>query len=237
MSAQLTTAVLDRVSAIAPAIAARAQPQGDRADMDSLGWEGALPTTGGVQQIGHDREIYGEGDTATFFYKVAHGVVRTCKFLSDGRRQIEAFHREGDVFGFEAGTAHRLTAEAVCDCTLIAYRRNGLEQLAASNETLSRQLFGYFMQGMVRAQEHALVLRRTALERVVAFLQASALQSADRRTISLPMTRQDIADYLGLTIETVSRTLSQLERDEVIALPAAREIRVRDWASLEDLAA
>jgi CRP/FNR family nitrogen fixation transcriptional regulator len=236
MSAQLAAA-LDRVSAFAPAFAARSLLQADAAPSET-GWDRALPTTGGVIQIAHDSEIYGEGDDAVFFYKVVKGVVRTCKFLSDGRRQIEAFHREGDVFGFGPGASHRLTAETVSDCTLIAYRRKGVEQLATTNETLSQQLFGYFMEGLTRAQEHALVLgRRSAMERVGAFLHEAALQSADGRTITLPMTRQDIADYLGLTIETVSRTLSQLERDDVIAIPAARQIRIRDTSWLEDIAA
>lgn len=236
MSAQLA-GVQDRVSAYAPAFAARSLLQDDGAEVRG-GWESALPTTGGVQQVAHDGEIYGEGDDAIFFYKVVRGVVRTCKFLSDGRRQVEAFYREGDVFGFEGRASHRLTAEAVSDCTLIAYRRKGAEQLAAASETLSQQLFGYFMDGLTRAQEHALVLgRRSAVERVGAFLHEAAKQSPDGRTINLPMTRQDIADYLGLTMETVSRTLSQLERDHVIALPAIRQIRVRDTAWLEALAA
>jgi CRP/FNR family nitrogen fixation transcriptional regulator len=237
MSAQVAAA-LDRVSAFAPGFAARALLQDAAGDALGSGWERALPTAGGILPVAHGAEIYGEGDDAVFFYKVVGGVVRTCKFLSDGRRQIEAFHREGDIFGFEAGKNHRLTAEAVSDCTLIAYRRKGVEQLAATNETLSRQLFGYFMQRMSRAQEHALVLgRRSAMERIGIFLHEAAQRSPDGRTISLAMSRQDIADYLGLTIETVSRTLSQLERDEVIAIPASRQIRVRDPAWLEDLAA
>jgi CRP/FNR family nitrogen fixation transcriptional regulator len=232
------TAAFEGASAVAPASAART-PRQDHADEAwGSGWEGVLLAAGGVLQVAHDAEIYGEGADAVAFYKVVHGVVRTCKFLSDGRRQIEAFHRDGDVFGFEAGNAYRLTAEAVSDCTVIAYRRKGVEKLAAASETLSQQLFGFFLQGMTRAQEHALVLgRRSAVERVGAFLHEAAQRSRDGRTIILPMARQDIADYLGLTIETVSRTLSQLERDEVIAIPVSRQIRVQDPSWLEDLAA
>ena len=237
MSAQLTTPV-DRMPAFVPAFAARTLSQGDTGDARSAGWEGGLPTTGGILLVPQDAEIYGEGDAAVLFYKLARGVVRTCKFLNDGRRHIEAFQREGDVFGFEAGTAYRLTAEAVTDCSLIAYRRKGVEQLAAASETLSQQLFGYFMQGMTRAQEHALILgRRSAIERVGAFLHEAAQQSPDGRTISLAMDRRDIADYLGLTIETVSRTLSQLERDGLIAIPVSRQIRVQKPARLQDLVA
>jgi CRP/FNR family nitrogen fixation transcriptional regulator len=236
MSAQLTP--LDRASAFAPAFGAQALLQTGAVGAHGDDWESVLPTTGGVQQFAHDSEIYGEGDDAVFFYKVIRGVVRTCKFLSDGHRQIEAFYRESDVFGFESGVTHRLTAEAVSQCTLIAYRRKGVEQLAAASEALSRQLFRYFTQGLARAQEHALVLgRRSAIERLGAFLHEAAQHCSDGHTIILPMTRQDIADYLGLTIETVSRTLSQLERDEVIALTAPRQIQVRDLDWLEDLAA
>ena len=234
----LLAATLDRVAAFAPALAARALWPDGAVETQGPGWDGAAPTAGGVRQVARDAEIYGEGDEAVYFYKMVSGVVRTCKFLSNGRRQIEAFHREGEVFGFESAKAHRLTAEAVSNCTLIAYRRKGVEQMAASNGALSQHLCGYFMQGMTRAQEHALVLgRRSAMERVGAFLNEAAQQSADKRTISLAMTRQDIGDYLGLTIETVSRTLSQMEREGVIAIPSIRQIRVRDLSRLADLAA
>jgi len=218
-----------------PAIAARgawnALPTVGR-----YGPEGELSATGAVLSFAHDREIYGEGDEAELFFKVVSGVVRTCKFLSDGRRQIEAFHVAGDLFGFEAVEDYRLSAEAVSDCTVIAYRRKGVERLAAENEALSRQLFAYAMRGMTRAQDHSLLLgRKSALEKVAAFLLECAEHSSDIRSISLAMSRQDIADYLGLTIETVSRTLSQLERDGVIALPSAREIRFRNPTALRDL--
>ena len=195
-----------------------------------------------------DREIYGEGDAAESFFKVAAGVVRTCKFLSDGRRQIEGFHVAGDVFGFEAGAEHRLSAEAVCDCRLTSHRRRGLEGLAATDLALSQQLLSYAMRGMTRAQDHSLLLgRKSAVEKVAAFLMEWAQHSAGCQTITLAptitlvptitlaMTRQDIADYLGLTIETVSRTLSQLERDAVIEIPTARQIRFKDPAALQGL--
>jgi CRP/FNR family transcriptional regulator, nitrogen fixation regulation protein len=183
-----------------------------------------------------DREIYGEGDAADTFFKVVEGVVRTCKFLNDGRRQIDGFHVTGDVFGLEAGAEHRLSAEAVCNCRLTSHRRRGLERLAANDLALSQQLLSYAMRGMTRAQDHSLLLgRKSAVEKVAAFLMECAQHSAGCQTITLTMTRQDIADYLGLTIETVSRTLSQLERDAVIEIPTARQIRFRDPAALQDL--
>ena len=105
-----------------------------------------------------------------------------------------------------------------------------------SSHALSRQMFAYAMQNMVRAQDHALLLgRKSAVEKVVAFLMEWAEHSPRSGTVALAMTRQDIADYLGLTIETVSRTLSQLERDAMIELPSARQIRFKDPAALRAL--
>lgn len=193
----------------------------------------ALSAIGPVLHFGQDQAIYGEGDAADVFYKVASGVVRTCKFLSDGRRQIDSFHFAGDLFGLEAASAHYLCAEAVRDCAVISYRRRGLEALAANDRTLSRQLFSYAMQSVARAQEHALLLgRRNAVEKVAAFLVALSDSAADGEFVALEMTRQDIADYLGLTMETVSRTLSQFERAAFIALPTARQVRMKDRAAL-----
>lgn len=235
MPAQLAASP-DRVSTFASALAATNLLQGGGIEAREPHWDSGLPIAAGVLQVAAAAEVYGEGGDATVFYKVVRGVVRTCKFRNDGRRQIEAFYEEGDIFGFESGTTYRMTAEAVTDCSLITYRRKGIERLAAGNEALTQQLLGYLMEGMTRAQEHALLLgRRSAVERVAVFLHSAAQQSANGRTINLVLTRQDIADYLGLTIETVSRTLSQLERDAIIALPAARQIEVEDAAWLEEL--
>ena len=196
---------------------------------------GALASTGTVLHFFQDREIYGEGDAADSFFQVVEGVVRTCKFLSDGRRQIDGFHVAGDVFGFEAESARRMSAEAVCDCTLTSHRRRGLEGMAA-DPALLQQLFSYAMRSVTRAQDHSLLLgRKSAVEKVAAFLVEWAQHSAGCHAITLAMTRQDIADYLGLTIETVSRTLSQLERDAVIEIPTARQIRFKNPAALHNL--
>lgn len=196
------------------------------------------PQIGTVQTIAQDQEIFCEGGNADYFFKVVSGVVRTCKFLADGRRQIDAFYVVGDIFGFETSGLHKLSAEAVTPCTVIAYRRTKVDILADCDKTLSVELLNFAMRGMAKAQEHSLLLgRRGAMEKVAGFLLAWAGNSSNRKTIALAMTRQDIADYLGLTIETVSRTLSQLERDHVIDLPSARQIQLRNLEMLEDLAA
>ena len=197
-----------------------------------------LRTAGTVINITGGREICAEGDDTDVFYKVVSGVVRVCRFLSDGRRQIEAFHISGEVFGFEMGDQRRLAAEAVSNCTLVCYRRRSVETLALKDENVTRQLFQYAMQSLAQAQGHSLLLgRRGAAEKVASFLLGWAGHSAEGRIVNLAMTRQDIADYLGLTIESVSRSLSQMERDGLIGLPNIRQVRLNNIQALEDLAA
>jgi CRP/FNR family nitrogen fixation transcriptional regulator len=197
-----------------------------------------LRTAGTVVHVAQGREIFAEGDEPEVFYQVLSGVVRVCKFLSDGRRQIEAFHVTGEVFGFELGSEHVLSAEAVSDCTMVSYRRRNIEMLAQKDETVTRQLFQYAMQNLAQAQYHSLLLgRRGAAEKVASFLLNWAKHSTDKRVVTFAMTRQDIADYLGLTIETVSRSLSQFERDGVIVLASARELRLTNFKALEEIAA
>jgi len=215
--------ILSRHSTIAPI-----------GDTSNLG--GCLRALGPVLNFAQNRDIYEEGDEADIFYKVVSGVVRTCKFLGDGRRQIDAFHIAGDLFGLEMRHSHSLCAEAVSGCTVISYRRRGIEALAANDEVLSRQLFLYAMRNLARAQEHSLLLGRgSAVEKVAAFLIEVSEPMPDAKVISLAMTRQDIGDYLGLTVETVSRTFSQLEREAFIELPSARQIWVKDRDALRRL--
>jgi CRP/FNR family nitrogen fixation transcriptional regulator len=191
---------------------------------------------GAISHFGADREIFVEGDGAEVFFKVVSGTVRTCKFLSDGRRQIEAFYGPGDVFGFELSDERLLNAEAVTDCNLVTYRRKGVEAAALRDEILAQQLLSYAMHSVGHAQKHAFLLgRRAAMEKVASFLLDWAARAKKQGAIDLPMSRQDMADYLGLTIETVSRTLSQMEREGLIAIPNARQISFLRREALEDL--
>jgi CRP/FNR family transcriptional regulator, nitrogen fixation regulation protein len=194
---------------------------------------------GATRILAKDEEVFGEGDRAAFFYKVVAGAVRTSKLLSDGRRQIDAFHLPGDLFGIEAGEEHRFGAEAVGDATVIAYRRCSLDGLGASDGAVARQVVGAMMRSLERAQNHLLVLgRKTAIEKIATFLIDLAERSPDGDHLDLPMSRTDIADYLGLTIETVSRSLTQLERQGVIGLPAhRRSIVLKNKRELERLGA
>jgi CRP/FNR family nitrogen fixation transcriptional regulator len=183
-----------------------------------------------------DTEIYGEGSAADEFFEVVTGMVRTCKFLKNGRRQIDAFHTQGEVFGVEAASEHGFSAEAVCDCTVISYRRHGRHGVNFGDAQMSEQMFGFAMRRVARAQNHALLLGcLSAIEKVANFLTEWAEHSPGGTDITLAMARGDIADYLGLTIETVSRTLSHLERESIIAIPSPRQIRLTNPKALQVL--
>ncbi|HEX2726981.1 MAG TPA: helix-turn-helix domain-containing protein [Beijerinckiaceae bacterium] len=196
------------------------------------------PAVGATRRLGKDEEVFGEGDRAAYFYKVVSGAVRTSKLLSDGRRQIDAFHLAGDMFGIESGDEHRFSAEAVGDAAVVVYRRCALDTLAAQDGAFAREIVAAMMRALERAQEHMLLLgRKSAIEKIASFLLDMAERACDN-AIELPMSRIDIADHLGLTIETVSRSLTQLERKGLIALPAQRRtIRLRHKAALENLRA
>jgi CRP/FNR family nitrogen fixation transcriptional regulator len=192
---------------------------------------------GSVRVLAKDEEIFAEGDRAAFFYKVISGAVRTSKLLSDGRRQIDAFHLAGDMLGIEAGDEHRFSAEAVGPAKVVSYRRWSLEMLASGNGAFAREVVQAMMRSLERAQNHMLLLgRKSAVEKVATFLLDLAERSFADGHVDLPMSRSDIADHLGLTIETVSRSLTQLERDRVIDVPAHRRtIVLRDRAALRRL--
>jgi CRP/FNR family transcriptional regulator, nitrogen fixation regulation protein len=196
-----------------------------------------LPGLGSTLKLSKDEEVFAEGDRAAFFYKVVSGAVRTSKLLSDGRRQIDAFHLPGDIFGVESGDEHRFGAEALGDTTVIRYRRCSLDTLATSDGAFARELVGAMMRSLERAQAHMLLLgRKSAVERIATFLLDLADRISKDGHVALPMSRIDIADHLGLTIETVSRSLTQLERQKVIELPAhRRSIVLRDKAALRRL--
>jgi CRP/FNR family transcriptional regulator, nitrogen fixation regulation protein len=196
----------------------------------------SAPSLGATRRLGKDEEVFGEGDRAAFFYKVVSGAVRTSKLLSDGRRQIDAFHLPGDIFGIESGAEHRFSAEAVGDAAVVVYRRCALDALATQDGAFAREIVAAMMRSLERAQEHMLLLgRKSALEKIATFLLDMAERAGDD-AIELPMSRTDIADHLGLTIETVSRSLTELGRKGLIALSAQRRtIRLLDKAALQRL--
>jgi CRP/FNR family nitrogen fixation transcriptional regulator len=192
----------------------------------------AAPAQDGVgvrMQYDRDEEVFGEGEASRYVYRVLSGAVRTYRLLSDGRRQIVEFHMPGDVFGLDGDAHHTLGAEAIRATSLQVMRREAFLHEGRGAEAAIAALMKKFQ----RAQAHMLLLgRHTACERVASFLldfhhRASAI------AIDLPMSRQDIADYLGLTIETVSRTFTQLQSAGLIDLISCRRVVLRNPAALE----
>ncbi|SFP21905.1 CRP/FNR family transcriptional regulator, nitrogen fixation regulation protein [Bradyrhizobium sp. Ghvi] len=162
-------------------------------------------------------EIYGEKESADYVYQVKSGAVRSYKLLSDGRRQIGAFHLVGDIFGLENGASHRFTAEAIVETTVRLIRRESLETVAESDAMVAKNLLCMTTINLQHAEDHMLLLgRKTSLERVAAFLLEMDKRIAASAVMALPMSRRDIADYLGLTLETVSRALSRLHELGII---------------------
>ena len=190
---------------------------------------------GAPMSFARNSEIYGENEPAEFLYKLVSGAVRTSKILNDGRRQIGEFYLPGDIFGLEVGTEHAFSAEAIADAKVIVIKRSAVEALAARDNDVARQLWATTGRELQRMQEHILLLIKTAQERVAGFLLEMAMRIKSTTEIELPMSRQDIADYLGLTIETVSRTLTILENSAAIALPSSRRIVLRNPAALRRL--
>jgi len=182
-------------------------------------------------------EIFAEGDAADCFFKVVSGTVRTCKLLNDGRRQIDAFHLAGDIFGLESGGEHHFTAEAVEEVEVLAFRRGQFTSLVHDDPEFGDQLMEAMLSSLDRAHDHMVLLgRKTAQEKIATFLLDMAARLARTDRFELPMQRADIADHLGLTIETVSRTLTQMVRDGLIKLAATgRTIVLADRHALQAL--
>ncbi|HTI66301.1 MAG TPA: helix-turn-helix domain-containing protein [Caulobacteraceae bacterium] len=219
-------------------------------DLGGAGIGGVMsPKTGGLitlsprvsapgftMDFDRNEEIYGQEEEADFVYKIVSGVVRTSRMLNDGRRQVVAFYYPGDVFGLEPGELHALSAEAVTDCRVALARRRSLERAADRDNGAARDLWALTARDLQSLGEHMLLLsRKGATERVAIFLLQLAERTETDR-LELPMSRTDIADYLGLTIESVSRSMTQLEREGAIALPSARRVVVRNRDALDDYA-
>jgi CRP/FNR family transcriptional regulator, nitrogen fixation regulation protein len=178
-------------------------------------------------------EIYGEGEAFSHIYQVVSGVVRIAKLLPDGRRQISGFYLPGDIFGFESGDIHHFSAEAVVQTKVVAFRWQSLIATGARSIGFFHELLNVAMKDLRHTQAQLLVVgRKSALERVAAFLLEMSERSESPDFVELPMPRHDIADYLGLTLETVSRMLAELKELGAITLEGARRVRLLDRAHL-----
>lgn len=197
--------------------------------------EQSMRLMGALISYPRDTEIFGENEPADYVYKVISGSVRTYKILADGRRQIAGFHLPGDIFGSQLAEVHTLSAEAVADAKVLVVKRSALTALAGRDAAVARELFSLTSRELRRMQERILLLVKSAQERVASFLLEMAERASAGNIVELPMSRQDIADYLGLTIETVSRTLTTLEGAAAIEVPTSRCIVLRNRSALDRL--
>jgi CRP/FNR family nitrogen fixation transcriptional regulator len=184
---------------------------------------------GALLTFSSDEEIYGQGERAGTLYEIRYGAVRLYRLLSDGRRQVVAFHFAGETFGFEAEGVHSFFAEAIVE--------TGLRKVVSTaNNNVSPEMLALALRGMVRAQQHLLVVgRQCAMEKLCAFLMDLSERQGDPKRIDLPMTRLDIGDYLGMTIETVSRSLSKLKASGILRLHSIRSIEILKPEKLHNL--
>lgn len=176
-----------------------------------------------------DTAIYGQGDPAGTLYLVVTGTVRICQVTGDGRRQINSFHFPGEVFGFEAGAEHESYAESVDGAGIRVLR-------PVSGEGFGHSILKLALQSLGRTQHHLVLLgRMSAVEKMAAFLTDLLERQDSDGLLSLPMQRNDIADYLGLTFETVSRVLRTLKDRDLIRVPRIDQIEILDADALATL--
>jgi CRP-like cAMP-binding protein len=199
----------------------------------------ALDKIGIKLRFSRNETVFSEGDEATFSYRVASGAIRLCKHLADGRRQISDFVLPGDYCGFLHLEEHRFTAEATSDLEVIAYPHRQVEKLGESMPSMRHRLTDFLSRRLMGIQDHLIMVgRQTAKERVMSFLIRLAENAGAKEgdVVELPMNRQDMADYLGLTIETVSRVVTDLKRLRLIEIPSLHQFVISNLGNCRKLA-
>ena len=215
-----------------PAVPAKAGPMEDRAALSRLRAAPALVTLDAQQ------ELFAQDDPVRHCYEVVSGCLRTVRLMEDGRRLVGGFLMAGSLLGFEARALHDFAAQAVCPTTLRSFSHTEVATMAASDPGFGQFLWHHASDALRQEHEHMLLLgRKTAMERVASFLRDMAARAGSNEggQVPLPMCRADIADHLGLTVETVSRTMTQLRRARVIDILPAR-IVIQNRTALADAA-
>ena len=177
-------------------------------------------------------EIFAQERPAKYLYKIITGTVRTFRILSDGRRQICAFYMPGDYFGLEPSDRHASSAFAIDDVQCIVTKRQMVTGRADRRRDVARQLLAISSNEVRNLQDQTLMLTKSSEGRFAWFLLQIARRTASSRMVSLPMPRKDIADYLGVTIETISRTIRKFETAGWIKVISPRKIQLKDQAAL-----
>ena len=196
-----------------------------------------LAASANVRRFKTGETIFVEGDAAPFCYQLASGVVKEYNTLEDGRRQIADFYGTGELFGISELDEQLHTAEAITDCAVRCYPRDTLLHAVAVSPELSHQFLDTLMTRLHHARERIIMLgRMSAIQRVAAFLMRLSSEQNALDNIRLAMSRQDIADHLGLTIETVCRALTELRKKGMVDMPSARVFSIPNEAALDDIA-
>jgi CRP/FNR family transcriptional regulator, nitrogen fixation regulation protein len=169
-------------------------------------------------------QVFWEGKPAEHLYQIREGAVRTYRLLADGRRQIGMFYLPGDIFGVEIGELHRFSAEAITDTTVwLTGCHNLFEGPTGDDLADSRKIFDLLHQNLQHVQNHMVILgRETALEKLAHFLLEMDRRMKRPKLMLLPMTRRDIGDYLGLSLETVSRSFSRFQDQGILSFTKPR---------------
>ncbi|HVY98724.1 MAG TPA: helix-turn-helix domain-containing protein [Dongiaceae bacterium] len=234
MSALLRSSISPASHASSRAVLAVIEGSRGRSEEGDLA---ALQAIGATVRVAKNASLFQEGEPSQHVYKVISGAIRTCRMLMDGRRQIADFFLPGDFFGLDWQATHGFTAEALADTVVISYPRRQLEALAERTPAIQRLLMSMLCKGLAATQEHVVMLgRQTAHERLAWFLLRVKERSGGGSEIDVPMSRMDIADYLGLTIETVSRGVSEFKRRHYISAVSAHQFRLTGLAALQALA-
>ena len=198
---------------------------------------GPMESLGTVHRYGAGQRVYSQDESVEYWYRLADGAARKCTQIADGRRQIVDFFLPGDLFGFNAGGRHECSVESVvANTTVVRYQRSQMESLMESDPQLARRVRDAAFGSLNRMQSRMILLGRSrALERVCGFLLEMArrphMETAGM--VALPMSRYDIADYLAIAVETVSRSLTTLRSQQIIVFFDTRHFRIIDWKSLD----
>jgi CRP/FNR family transcriptional regulator, anaerobic regulatory protein len=232
--------LVDRIRAHDSCSACEARPHSICAAIDDADLQ-RLSSVAVVQHYDPGQSFISEGDPAEFFFNITGGTTRLYKLLPDGRRQITGFSHQGDFLGLAVSKTYGFSAEAIDGVRLCRFSRSKMYSLLADFPEMEKRLLATAGNELVAAQEQMLLLgRKTARERLASLLirlsQGTEPCAAPRQKIHLAMTRTDIADYLGLTIETISRTFTRMRVDRLIALPSLAEVQILDRPRLERIA-
>ena len=200
----------------------------------------SLTTTNERPLTAHEH-LFMAGDSQTHIYQVLDGVVGVYKMLTDGRRQIVSFCYPGDLIGVEQSGTWMHHGEALCDARVRCISLATIEALVKSEPGFGQALVASLATELAETRDQLLSLgRKSALEKVATFLlrisRRNQRENLDETRLFLPMTRSEMADYLGLTIETVSRNITRLKTTGLIRLESMNQVRILDMEQLTELA-